>query len=278
MLMQQPDFSRVGFSHFGTGHTNPIPMLKDAIKDFKSTGGNIENALIVLPEAFNIGGTYYAPEPPNVDLSILGELSRLSTDSKCAFVAGLIIADTPDIFPPHSSAYLIDRCFQKRITRKEAQDDAEVGRVAGRGWSAKYTSCPSHESTPIQHRGLAIATLIRNDAQSGTLGPDEVYISRCDRVTSALRGFGCQYKVMCVPAHMSNGFWGGQVGQDATLAEPLKGTIHILANSCTSQVKSFVTNTNGVIVSSIGGSKNQIAVVSLETLCTETFRDLGNFG
>jgi predicted amidohydrolase len=261
----QPDFSSVGFFHFGKDHNKPIFALEAAIADFKSTGRILENALIVLPEAFNIGMTYYAPEPATFDLSILPDLSRVSTSSQCAFVAGLIIADTPGVYPPYNSAYLIDGSYQKRLARKRTQDDAEVSRVNGRGWSAKYTACFAPEPTPIQHRGLAIAAQICKDAQSPehSVEPYDGYISRCERLAIALRSFGCQHSVLCVPAHMLYGFHEGRLGQNAIVREELKGTIHILANSCTGNVKSFVTEPQGEIILNAGGNVNQIITVSL---------------
>jgi hypothetical protein len=55
MQAMQPDFSSVGFFHFGKDHDKPLLALEAAIADFKSTGRILEDALIVLPEAFNKG-------------------------------------------------------------------------------------------------------------------------------------------------------------------------------------------------------------------------------
>ncbi len=123
----QPDFTSVGFFHFGKDYDKPIPALKNVITKFKSDGKCLENALIVLPEGFNIGKPYRQEERPNVNPSILDELALLSEMANCAFVAGLIIEDSPGIYPPYSSAYLIDGHFLKVcLSRKALPDDTEV--------------------------------------------------------------------------------------------------------------------------------------------------------
>jgi hypothetical protein len=244
-------------------------MLEEAIMTFKGSGRSVENALIVLPEGFNIQKPYYDKQPPNVDRSVLCELARISTACQCAFVAGLIIADESGVNPPDSSAYLIDGSYQKLLARKRKKDNAEVSGVyPDHCYAANYTACPSCEPTPVERRGLAVAALICLDAQSD--GEDhENYVGRCDRVAKTLRGFGCKHSVMCIPAHMSNGFYGGQVGQKAALTESLEGTVHVLANSNTAWVGSCITNVNGIIVPpTIRGDQNRIEVFSFETLST----------
>jgi predicted amidohydrolase len=247
-------------------------MLETAIADSNSEGRSVENALIVLPEAFNIRKPYYdRQQSPNVDLAILCELSRVSNDSHCAFVAGLIIEDTPGVSPPYSSAYLVDGCYpidgshHKLLSRKRKKDGTEEGNLS---WVANYTPCLSYGSTPIQYRGLAVAALICLDAQlDGETGED--YDQRCKDVAKILRGFGCRHSVMCVPAHMSNGFLGGEVGRDATLRNSLEGTIHVLANSNSGGVPSFVSNVKGTIIApTVMGNENRIEVFSFETLAT----------
>src|SRR5690348_11956483 len=102
-------------------------MLERAIDDFKAKGTNLDNALIVVPEAFNIKKEYFGKERPNVDVIVLKELAKTSEDCCCAFVAGLIIADTPGIDPPYSSAYLIDgKETCQPLCRKALADNTEV--------------------------------------------------------------------------------------------------------------------------------------------------------
>jgi hypothetical protein len=128
----QPDFTSIGFFHFGKDHGKPLLALEAAIFDFKCKDGTLENCLVVLPEGFSLGRHYYGTEPPKVDLSILDCLASVSADFRCAFVAGLIVADTPGVIPPHSSAYMIDGLCQPRqpiLTRKKKKDNTENSRV-----------------------------------------------------------------------------------------------------------------------------------------------------
>jgi hypothetical protein len=106
--MPSENLSSVGFFHFGQGYDKPILMLELAIGDFKLRGGNLENALIVLPEGFNIGRSYYGKERPSTDWSILGALATLCHENKCVFVAGAIVDEGSNVHPPYSSAYLVD--------------------------------------------------------------------------------------------------------------------------------------------------------------------------
>jgi predicted amidohydrolase len=262
----QPDFTSIGFFHFGKDHGKPILALDAAISDFKCKGGTLENSLIVLPEGFNLGRHYYGTEPPKVDLSILDWLAGVSTAFRCAFVAGLIVADTLGVNPPYSSAYLIDGLCQPRqpiLTRKKKKDNTETSRVfPDHNWVANYTAFLDYEPRALAHRGLAIAALICLDAQSD-MEPREDYDLRCDAVAKMLSDCKCQHRLLCIPANMSNGFCGGQVGQNIILQESLRGTIHVLANSCAGQVSSFITKPQGEIVLNVGRNVNQIATVPL---------------
>lgn len=127
---------------------------------------------------------------------------------------------------------------------------------------ANYTACLTCEPRALCHRGLAIAALICIDAQSDMESRDD-YDLRCDSVARMLGDCKCQHSLLCIPAHMSNGFCCGQVGQNIVLRESLRGTIHVLANSHTGQVSSFITNPKGEIKFNVGRDVNQIVTAPI---------------
>jgi predicted amidohydrolase len=156
--MGQPDFASVGFFHFGTDHEHPIKALNIAIGEFTRRGGTLKDALIVLPEGFNLGRRYDDDSPANFEMAILGELQKLSSEIACAFVAGLIVRDTPGINPPYNSAYLIDGHKHKRLARKMLPDHTASGSNC---WSnLNYTAHGTFENEAVVYRGVAVAALI----------------------------------------------------------------------------------------------------------------------
>jgi predicted amidohydrolase len=262
----QTDFTSIGVFHFGKDHGKPILALESAISDFIGNGGTLKNSLVVLPEGFNLGRHYYGMEPPKDDLSILDCLASLSTTFQCAFVAGLVVKDTPGVSPPYSSAYLIDGLCQPRqqiLTRKKKKDSTETSRVfPDDSWVANYTACPTYEPRALSQRGLAVAALICLDAESDLESRDD-YDLRCDAVAKMLSDCKCRHSLLCIPAYMSNGLDGGRIGANIILRESLRGTIHALANSCAGHVSSFITNRQGEIVLNVGRDVNQIVTAPL---------------
>jgi predicted amidohydrolase len=240
-------------------------MLKEAIDDFKAKGKSLDNALVVIPEAFNIRKPYCDKEPPNVDTAVLGELARVSEDNHCAFVAGLIIADTPGIDPPYSSAYLIDGLeTRQRLSRKALADDTEVSRSLGRDWAANYTAYGSFQSSSILHRGIAISVLICVDAQYET-NNSPVHTEACKALAVELRGHKAPYQVLCVPACLLNGFCNGDAGANVGDNLCWTDTIQILANRYPNKVRSFISNTRGLILEPTAKEKeNWIETLPLE--------------
>jgi len=158
--MKQSDFTSVGFFHFGTDHEHPIPALRSAIDEFKGRGGILKDALIVLPEGFNLK-RYYGDDDDtaNFDTAILDDLARASESAACAFVAGLIIADTPGVDPPYNSAYLIDGHQRIQLLARKTGEDHTVSGSPYRNY-CNYTPHSSFKSEVVCYRGVVVAALV----------------------------------------------------------------------------------------------------------------------
>ena len=114
-----------GFLHFAKGYDAPLATLDAGLERCSAANGEnntISDALIVLPEAFNIGKAYYDNNPPSTDPAFLSELSQRSIFNGCSLVAGLIVDDCPGISPPYSSAYLVDGAEITLLSRKVSKD------------------------------------------------------------------------------------------------------------------------------------------------------------
>lgn len=269
--MTPRQLSKIGFFHYGQAHATPLPTLKDAIADVQRRCGKdvLNNALVVLPEAFNIQKPYFDESPPNTNQDILSSLAGVCSCLGCAFVAGLIIDDLPGVSPPHSSAYLIDGDDPPRLlSRKKKKDDTELTSVRDRGWRANYTAYNDFYTVPVHHRGLAIVALICLDAEPDHEDPDS-YVRRFERVNKGLRGLGASHNVVCIPARMSNGLCGGQPGVPLRRGDAFQETIWVMANAHVG-VNSFVTDTSGLILEPVGTrAECKIEVRTLES-CQST--------
>jgi hypothetical protein len=264
------NLTKVGFFHFVQSYEEPIPALTDAFRNTQERYGQdvTHDALIVLPEAFNIRKRYDHQTPPNVDPAILNDLAQMSNGFRCAFLAGLIIRDAPGVDPPYSSAYLIDGFTEPQLLcRKVGRDDFEVSRAHCFGSIANYTACAEQRCRPIQHRGIAIVAVLCMDAryeESTDLTPER-FTDRCVRIVQDLRRLDGPNEVVCVPACMSNGFCSGVPGKNVTKETPWEGTILVLANRRL-DVNSFVSDAKGVILESPGRlDENGIEIRSLES-------------
>jgi hypothetical protein len=265
------NLTKVGFFHFGSGHKEPISTLSTALRDVQERCGQdvIDDALIVLPEAFNIRKEYTCKTLPNVAPAILCDLAQMSNTFRCAFLAGLIIEDAPAIDPPYSSAYLIDGFAEPQLLcRKVGRDETEVSRAHDfQGLSANYTACAEQHCRPILHRGIAFVAVLCMDArfEESTDSTPERFTDRCGRIVQELRKLDSPYKVVCVPASMSNGFCSGVPGSNVTRGTPWEGTILVFANRRRA-VNSFVSDAMGAILEPPGRlEENRIEIRTLES-------------
>jgi len=239
---------KIGFFRFGRDHSEPRRALECALE--KSHGA--ENALVVLPEAFNIAVPYQQREgKQNFDRMIVKELQALSERFKVAFVAGLVINEPCGPAPPRSAAYLVTNAGQSLICYKMGSDD-----TAG----DNYTPCTrrADRNNPFAYEGVRIGTLICVDANPPTRYP--AFHCRLQTVVNAS-------DVVCVPAHMAKGnFQDGIAGCEISLIPPSSNKRLILANSRPGGINSFITDCNGRILEpTVGGEHNQVVTLPFGT-------------
>ena len=157
--------ARIGLFHFATNHRDPIGSLIDVL----SNHNDIDNSLIVLPEAFNNGGDYSVQ--PCRQLLIGADdtlrcLAAIARERDLVFVAGLLE-------PPNNSAYLIDNGRPRLMCHKQAHCD--IG-------------------NPIEINDACIGALICSDARDNH-----------QRLTDKADKSTCAHRVICIPAAMSSG-------------------------------------------------------------------------
>jgi predicted amidohydrolase len=218
---------KVGFFHFVSKYAYPVEELQTAIEDNRE--GCVSDALIVLPEAFNIGVEYWRTVPdsrPDGDPIILFKLQELCKRFRLSLVAGLII-NIPGQDPPHSSAYLIDASGFGLLCHKRCNDGTGAGPGGGNRYTPNYTPCPdgcdAHNAT--MYRNLAIAALICVDSDRDYTkfpengGRHKILTAKLDRATPE-----GGYRVVCIPSHM-------KTGPRYPTAEHWRNSFVVLANS-----------------------------------------------
>src|ERR1051326_2250532 len=180
-----PTLRKIGFCHFGSSHpNNRISSLKTSLMKAAETTA-LDDALIVIPEAFNIHGGYLDNLHPRLlDSSIYESLLKLSSELKAAFVAGLIVNGGRQ--PQYSCAYLIDGEISKLLSCKK--DDDKTG---------NYDPCMFDCDQPLLHRGACLAALICMDASNG---PDS---ERGMQLLNRVRHWRAANQILSIPSHMS---------------------------------------------------------------------------
>ena len=188
---------RVGFFHFGSDRKDdPVGSLEAKIAECAAhqTG----NSLMVLPEAFNVRGGFYATDPA-LDLDAFSRLQALSVRHGITFVAGII-----DRLGGSNLACLIDgNCPPVVLSRKQAG-----------GRDCLYTPSSGDHTIAALLAGIGITALVCDDAG---------YAARAeaDRARAARN-------VLCVPAYMT-------ITDSAAIANLWADSITvILANGCAS--------------------------------------------
>lgn len=261
--MPQSDFTSVGFFHFGKDYEHPVQALKEAIEEFKTNGGMLKDALIVLPEGFNLG-RYYGDDDDtaNFDVGILCELAAVSESVGCAFVAGLIIADTPDIHPPYSSGYFIDGDQPIRLLTRKTLGDHTASPSPHRNYCNYTPLYGSFKSDFVVYRGVTIAALICRDAMDW-----RSYYHNDDQFMASFQSTDTAFRVMCIPANTERYF-----SKEATIGTKVADglawvrTVNVFANSHKNHL-SFVSGLDGeIITSDAKGPVNCIRTVALEAL------------
>jgi predicted amidohydrolase len=235
---------KIGFFHFGSDHSNPKVALECALKE----AGDTEDALIVLPEAFNIAVHYRSEGKRNFDRTVLSDLMDLSRQFKIAFVAGLVIRERYGPTPPHSAACFVEGTRSTMMCYKIGPDDMD---------GVNYTACTGQADlkNPIEYEGVRIGALVCVDANpTASLG--RVLFPRLRTVVSAS-------DVVCVPSHMATGnFSNGKAGSESSLTSPWTNKRLILANSKPDGIASFITNGSGKILEpTVSGPQNRVVTL-----------------
>jgi hypothetical protein len=157
---------------------------------------DLSDALIVLPEALDLGSNYCSDE--SVPVFKIAKLEKLSRDYKVAFVVGL--SDFKSTVPrtgrkPHNSAFLIDPegMPRQRLSRKMCPD----------GKAKWYEGFTGGDSKCINYRGLTVASLICEDATEFRSAAEENERQRLhQQILTCLKNGGNNCPVLCVPARM----------------------------------------------------------------------------
>ena len=111
---------RIGFFHFVKRHDSPIDALRRELSREREalSGGP---ALVVLPEAFNIGKDDNTVGMVRTDPQILEQLVNVATDFNITMVAGLIVEEDETVLP-YNSGYLVTAEGFQRLCRKQMDD------------------------------------------------------------------------------------------------------------------------------------------------------------
>ena len=245
--------TKLGFFHFGDGYENPIRALEVALYE----ADDPTNALIVLPEGFNLGVQYRGPGTRNFKRTVVFALKRLAEHFRATFIAGLVIRGPCGPRPPYSTVYLIDKTTHALLCSKGIADDTEAQSVGHH--QVNYTrriNVPDFRN-PIQYGGLAIGALICGDA----IHQNRESRSHWDRIRRVVNASD----VICVPSHMGCGnFNNGKSGSAASLIPEWRHKFLILANSKSDGIDSFVTDGDGTILEpTVGGSQNKVVTLPL---------------
>jgi hypothetical protein len=221
---------KIGFFHFVTS-TDPVETLEAEIQ--KKDEGYVTDALVVLPEAFNIGVPYWGEkierDPPKTEPIVLFKLQKLCERFTMSLVAGLIIKTPNGPDPPYSSAYLIDSEGFGLLCHKMGDDRTAVRQSGGETCRPNYTRCPdgcdAHNVTI--YRNLAIAALICMDAfvdyKFQAYCANEERHERLNKMLTSVADSGAR-SVVCVPGRI-------KCGQERPIAGIFHGSYIIVANS-----------------------------------------------
>jgi hypothetical protein len=219
----------VGFFHFVENQwKDPLGSLETALEGCDC----LDNRLIVLPEAFNVGANYREGVLPTIPAKqALERLAEFSGKYGVVFVAGLLHK-----IDRYNSAFLVDAALQEHPWRLLCHKG---------GWDGvgNYQPCsatPIHSENPFHCKGVHVGSLICVDANFPRAMEDRLY--ECSGPT-----------LLCIPAWMDDTF-----APDGRVA-CLPGPYRVLANSDPSGCGSFITNRDGRKVAQIGGKTQPLA-------------------
>lgn len=242
-------FSSIAFFHLVQGHRDPVLALNTELDSHP----DLSNALLVLPEAFNLGRPYADHGSPTIHRDeILKTLVQIWQTRKISFVVGLLqpaVAGSK----PRNSAYFVGGEKPRLMCHKETADGAD------------YEACPIEpdQENPLFLVDTAIVAVICRDVSCS---------GRCDRLAETAVTANRACNIVCIPAAMyeENNWFGGAVPGNRLpfLQQPYGDKCHVaLANSDRSAGQgSFITDAAGVVRIRLTGAerqKNQIAVFAI---------------
>ena len=246
---------KIGFFPFVEDYRLPVEALRRKIDDYGPS--KVSDALIVLPEAFNLENDYWTGEPCSPDEAILGKLQGVCRDYNMSFVAGAILKTSGSPTPPYSSAYRVDSTGFQELCRKRCGD----GRHGSPrdGYAPHYTCCQEDEDCDGHngkyYRNVSLTALICRDAVASHDGNSE----RRERLRKKMAG-GVVPQIVCIPSHMKYDHPDG-------IASEWPSSYVVLANSFHGGPLSFVAKVDK-------GNPGSAAVRILETVAFEQNRNI----
>jgi predicted amidohydrolase len=249
---------QVGFFHFVESYGEPLCELSRCLETQPAKRKG--EALIVLPEGFNLGRRYNIDwrceaqtrqTKPRFSAHCMVEfLDAIAKARSLVFVVGLIEGD----HAKRNSAYLIDGKNPPLLMCRKMNNDH----------SGEYEPCKGEcqFKNPHDTGGVYISALLCMDAERQAEGDDEVKKAancRRDHVLSAL-GRNPNRRLLCVPAAFAS-------SRSWTNDKYLSGKGIIVANSTTA-CASAIVNQEGELVKEFGDGTNRIVLVDVDQVAS----------
>jgi len=167
---------------------SPLDAIEQAI-----AGEELTDALIVLPEALDLGDAYDRNKATQVFR--ISDLENVARRCKAAFVAGLSEKSLIPCRRPYNSAFLIDAGNTKPVclSRKVNPDNK---------FALWYSAASDGDTQCINYRGLNLAALICKDAEDYNVTKEGLCAALQQRIASCLKNSGRNTAVLAVPARM----------------------------------------------------------------------------
>ena len=230
---------RAGFFHFVSDHHDPFGCLATALNVLQTRypDRDIRGSLVVLPEAFNLGSEYHRPDarPGQETLPACqarAQLLKIAQATGILFVAGLLDGGL-------SSAYWIDPFGPPQLMCHKMGDDRSGNYLP---WSGVDPRNPVHCANACIGALICVDSLLC--ATEGTVR------ERRGKLLGALKANSRQYKILCIPGHMSS-----------DCMPEVDGVFYILANS--NFQTSFIKDDRKVDLVPPPDRRNQICLADL---------------
>jgi predicted amidohydrolase len=186
----------VGFFDFVQGSDDPLGCLVEALdRTIARHERGLSGSLLVLPEAFNPGKSYYSPQgtlnaPGGAGVSAeaaLAKLKELAVQHTIVFVAGLLDQQ-------YSSAYWVDPDSQPTLMCHKMGEDGSGNYIPGNGCDPR---------NPIERYGACVGALICLDALN-CIEETATARARRENLVTKMKTSDQVQRIMCIPARMSS--------------------------------------------------------------------------